>query len=63
MARGADKAALDARGHTAAYRARRKELSSEIQELLYTPGCNEEETKEDSEEDDVGGVWFDDEPL
>jgi len=43
LAHGADKAAFDAQAHTAAFRAKRKELSSEIQELLNTPGCDEEE--------------------
>jgi len=59
LAQGADKAAFGAQGHTAAYLAKRKDLSSEIQALLYTPGCDdEEETKEESDEDDdVAGLF------
>ena len=60
LAHGADKAALDAKQHTAAFRAKVKNLSSVIQELLYTPGCDEEEESEDEDEDVCDLFGFED---
>jgi len=61
LSHGADKTVTDVEHHSAAYWAKKKKLSGEIQGLLHIPGCDEEmceEGDEDcSDDEDFGGLF------